>query len=216
VLVYIVVCAAPPARDVGELVGLGRERGWDVAIVASPDALAFIDPAELELSTGYTVRSEWRGPDEPASVPDADAVVVAPATFNTLNKWVAGIADTVASATLCEYLGRSVPMVVAPCVSPDLARHPTFRTNLGVLAGWGSGCCSMTRRRPPAGWRPGRGSPPSWSPRSPRGRPGRGADPPHRSRRPRGRGADGRIRTGDLSLTRRKLCPGGGWCSIWS
>jgi phosphopantothenoylcysteine synthetase/decarboxylase len=137
VLVYIVVCAAPPARDVGELVGLGRERGWDVAIVASPDALAFIDPAELELSTGYTVRSEWRGPDEPASVPDADAVVVAPATFNTLNKWVAGIADTVASATLCEYLGRSVPMVVAPCVSPDLARHPTFRTNLGVLAGWG-------------------------------------------------------------------------------
>jgi phosphopantothenoylcysteine synthetase/decarboxylase len=137
VLVYVVVCAAPPARDVGELVSLIRQRGWDVAVVASPDALAFVDPAELERATGHPVRSTWRRPDEPASVPDADAVIVAPATFNTLNKWVAGVADTVASATVSEYLGRSVPMVVAPCVSPDLARHPTFRTNLEVLAGWG-------------------------------------------------------------------------------
>ena len=109
VLVYVVVCAAPPARDVGELVALGRQRGWDIAVVASPDALAFIDPAELEQATGHPVRSTWRRPDEPASVPDADAMIVAPATFNTLNKWAAGIADTVASATVSEYLGRSVP-----------------------------------------------------------------------------------------------------------
>jgi phosphopantothenoylcysteine synthetase/decarboxylase len=138
VLVYIVVCAAPPAARVGEFVALAQRRGWDVAVVASPDALPFIDSAALELATGHPIRSSWRRPDEPASVPDADAVVVAPATFNTLNKWVAGIADTVASATLSEYLGRSVPIVVAPNVNPDLARHPTFRANLSVLAGWGA------------------------------------------------------------------------------
>lgn len=137
VLVYIVVCAAPPAAQVEELVALARRRGWHTAVIASPDAVPFIDGEGLERATGYPVRSQWRRPDEPSSVPDADAVVVAPATFNTLNKWVAGIADTVASATVSEYLGRSVPMVVAPCVNPDLSRHPTFRHNLGVLAEWG-------------------------------------------------------------------------------
>jgi flavoprotein len=30
-------------------------------------------------------------PDEPDELPAADAVVVAPATFNTVNKWAAGI-----------------------------------------------------------------------------------------------------------------------------
>lgn len=137
VLVYIVVCAAPPAARVGEFVELVRRRGWELAVVASPDALAFMDVEGLERATGYQVRSRWRRPDEPSSVPDGDAVVVAPATFNTLNKWIAGIADTVASATVSEYLGRSVPMVVAPCVNPDLSRHPTFRLNLQLLADWG-------------------------------------------------------------------------------
>jgi phosphopantothenoylcysteine synthetase/decarboxylase len=137
VLVCIVVCAAPPAARVEELVALGHRRGWELAVVASRDALPFMDVEGLERATGHPVRSRWRLPDEPSSVPDADAVVVAPATFNTLNKWVAGIADTVASATVSEYLGRSVPMVVAPCVNPDLSRHPTFRRNLQVLAEWG-------------------------------------------------------------------------------
>jgi phosphopantothenoylcysteine synthetase/decarboxylase len=136
-LVYVVVCAAPPAARVGQFVALAHRRGWEVAIVASPDAVPFIDAAGLEHATGHSVRSVWRRPDEPVNVPDADAVVVAPATFNTLNKWVAGIADTVATATVSEYLGRSVPMVVAPCVNPDLSLHPTFRHNLQVLGGWG-------------------------------------------------------------------------------
>lgn len=138
VLVYIVVCAAPPAARVGEFVAIARARGWDVAVVASPDALPFVDVETLERATDHPVRSAWRRPDEPASVPDADAVVVAPATFNTVNKCVAGVADTVASATFAEYLGRSVPMVVAPCVNQDLSRHPTFRNNLNVLREWGA------------------------------------------------------------------------------
>ena len=136
-LVYVVVCAAPPAARVGELVRLLQTGGWAVAVIASPDAVPFIDRPALERVTGHAVRVAWRGSDEPPEVPDADAVVVAPATFNTVNKWVAGIADTVASATLSEYLGRSAPMVVAPCVNPDLAQHPAFRHNLGVLADWG-------------------------------------------------------------------------------
>ena len=71
------------------------------------------------------------------SVPEANAIVVAPATFNTINRWVAGITNTVAVGTLCESLGLDAPIVAVPNVNPPLARHPSFRTNLRHLREWG-------------------------------------------------------------------------------
>jgi phosphopantothenoylcysteine synthetase/decarboxylase len=83
------------------------------------------------------VRHRWREPDEPESVPEAQAIVVAPATFNTINRWVAGVTNTVAVGTLCEYLGLDAPIVAVPNVNPPLARHPTFRASLRRLREWG-------------------------------------------------------------------------------
>ncbi len=136
-LLYVVVCAAPPAAQVQELVGLAIERGWRVAVTASPDAVPFVDVALLEQMTGFPVRSRWRSPTEASAVPDADALVAAPVTFNTVNKLAAGVADTVAAATLCEYLAQSAPIVVAPNVNTDLAGHPVFGANLRRLQEWG-------------------------------------------------------------------------------
>jgi Flavoprotein/Phage integrase family len=136
-MLYVVVCAAPPAAELQGLVKLAQAAGWKVAVTATPDALAFIDAPLLAAVTGFPVRHQWREPDEPESVPEADAIVVAPATFNTINKWVAGITDTIAVGTLCEYLGLDAPIVAAPNVNPPLARHPTFRASLRRLREWG-------------------------------------------------------------------------------
>lgn len=38
-------------------------------------------------------------------MPPADAIAVASATFNTINKWAAGISDTLALGILCEAYG---------------------------------------------------------------------------------------------------------------
>jgi phosphopantothenoylcysteine synthetase/decarboxylase len=111
---YVVVCAAPPAAQVQDLVKLAQAAGWEVAVTATPEALAFIDAPLLEAITGFPVRHRWREPDEPESVPEASAVVVAPATFNTINRWVAGITDTVAVGTLCEALGLDPPSSPSP------------------------------------------------------------------------------------------------------
>src|ERR1041385_9284618 len=82
-VLYVIACAAPPAAQVGELVRLAVERSWNVAVTASPDAVPFMDLPVLERLTGYPVRTQWRKPGEPSSVPDADALVAAPATFTT-------------------------------------------------------------------------------------------------------------------------------------
>ncbi len=52
--------------------------------------------------------------------------MVAPATFNTVNKWAAGITDTFATGLLCELTGLGVPIVAVPLVKEALARHVAF------------------------------------------------------------------------------------------
>ena len=68
------------------------------------------------------------------SCPAADAVVVAPATFNTVNKWAAGITDTFAAGLLCELTGLGVPIVAVPLVKDALARHVAFGAEPGGTA----------------------------------------------------------------------------------
>jgi hypothetical protein len=72
---YVVVCAAPPAAHVQDLVKLAQAAGWEVAVTATPEALAFIDVPLLEAITSFPVRHRWREPDEPESVPEANANV---------------------------------------------------------------------------------------------------------------------------------------------
>ncbi|MGW5639934.1 flavoprotein [Streptomyces sp. NPDC003832] len=131
---YVVVCAAGTAADVGELVAVARERDWEVGVIATPAAMnGFFDTEAVEALTGRPVRSAWRTPADPRPFPPPDAVVVAPATFNTLNKWAAGLADTLAVATLCEASGLGVPVAALPCVADALAVHPAYRQSLARL-----------------------------------------------------------------------------------
>jgi phosphopantothenoylcysteine synthetase/decarboxylase len=136
-VLYFIVCGGPPAADAATFVKRAQAAGWDVCVIATPPATRFIDARSLEELTGRPVRSDYKLPDEPDLLPQADAIVVAPATFNTMNKVIAGAADTLAISLVCEYLGLDVPILMAPNVNPALARHPTYRDNIARLRGWG-------------------------------------------------------------------------------
>ncbi|MFJ8586429.1 flavoprotein [Streptomyces sp. NPDC093595] len=134
---YVVVCAAGIAGDVGTLITAAQDEGWDVGVIATPHGLPFLDAAAVETRTGYPIRSAWRRPGDPRPLPPADAIAVAPATFNTINKWAAGIADTLALGTLCEAYGAGVTTAVLPCVNAELTAHPAYRESLARLRGMG-------------------------------------------------------------------------------
>ena len=136
-VLYVVACGARPAADLPPFVAEMREAGWDVCVIATPDGLKFIDRMKLEALTGHPVRSEYKQPDEPDVLPPADAFVIAPATFNTVNKLAHGSSDTLALGLLNEGLGRGRPIIVVPVVNADLARHPAFPTSLASLQEWG-------------------------------------------------------------------------------
>ena len=128
----VVVSGAPPAADVGSLVKQAAERGWTVQVISTPSGLVFFDAAAIEALTGSAVRSQHRAPGTPRSrVPDA--IVVAPATFNLLNQWALGVADSYALAVLAEQTGMGLPIVALPCVSGPLASRPQFARSLKAL-----------------------------------------------------------------------------------
>jgi phosphopantothenoylcysteine decarboxylase len=132
-VLYLIVCAAPPARDTPELVTLLLEDDWDVCIIATPSALDWIGVDQLEHLTGHPVRSRFRHPDDAEFSPRGDAVLVAPATFNTINKWANGINDTLGLGLLNEAIGRGVFVAARPWVNSALGSHPAFDRNCEVL-----------------------------------------------------------------------------------
>ena len=136
-VLYVIVCAAPRAREISELVTTAQAARWTVCVVATPQALKFVDITGLEEQTGYPVRHEYKQPAEPDALPPADAMIVCPATFNTINKWAAGISDTLALGLLTEAIGMGLPLIAAPSVNSAQAAHRAFARSVAELRAMG-------------------------------------------------------------------------------
>ncbi|MFF4386817.1 flavoprotein [Streptomyces sp. NPDC001552] len=150
-VLYVIVCAAGIAGDVGKLITVAQERGWEVVVVATPRGFDFLDSQVIENQTGYPIRSAWRSPGDARSYPRADAIAVAPATFNTVNKWAAGFADNLALGLLCEAPGMGIPTVVLPYVNTALAAHRAYRRSVDELREMGVMFGSYMPHRPKSG-----------------------------------------------------------------
>ena len=128
----VVVCGAGPAAAIGTFIRLAQDLGWTVQVIATPSALDFFDEPAIERLVGRPVKSEYGWPGTPRSdIPDA--VVVAPATYNTINKWAHSISDTYALGVLAEVTGLDIPVVVLPFVNSALAGRVPFRRSVDAL-----------------------------------------------------------------------------------
>ena len=133
-ILVVVVCGAGPASQAEVLVRLARQDGWNVRVVATPAAATMIDRAAVEAVAGVPVTVDYGerrdgGPRSSA----ADAIIVAPATYNSINKLAAGINDTYALNVVAEAIGRETPVVVLPFVNTALADRTPFRRAVAAL-----------------------------------------------------------------------------------
>ena len=138
-VVYIISCGTPVAQRLYDLLPLLQSVGWDTYVILTPMAVRFVDVPRLVELAGHPVRSEYKQPDDPHMLPRADAVIVFPTTFNTLNKWASGISDTFAVGLLCELTGLQVPILAIPLVRKggDLDEHPAFKQSIRLLKRYG-------------------------------------------------------------------------------
>jgi len=135
--VYLVACAAPPVLHIEQLISLLSDRRWKVCLVATPTAATWTDLEDVAQRTGALFRAAARPPLQEKSLPRADAVLAAPLTFNTINKWAAGYSDSPALGVLNELLSADLPILGAPCVKALLRQHPAYRGSLDRLMGAG-------------------------------------------------------------------------------
>ena len=130
----LIICAAGPAGDAATLIDLAHASEWTVNVVATPAAVPSLDPHSIRDRTGVAPRSDYAAPGEARSrAAAADALIIAPATYNTINKLAAGINDTYALNVAAEAIGRRTPAAILPFVNQALADRRPFQQALRSL-----------------------------------------------------------------------------------
>ncbi|MBL7668082.1 bifunctional phosphopantothenoylcysteine decarboxylase/phosphopantothenate--cysteine ligase CoaBC [Moraxella osloensis] len=110
--------------------------GYDVRVIMTASAQAFITPLTLQTLTGNPVHIDLL--DESAELGMghielakwADLLIIAPATANTIAKLAMGIADDLLT-TVC--LATTAPILVAPAMNQQMWQHPSVKLNLQTL-----------------------------------------------------------------------------------
>lgn len=122
------------AYKAAHLTRLLIKKAAEVQVLMTPSAADFISPLTLSTLSKRPVLSDvhsesgWNNHVELGLW--ADALVIAPATANTLAKLANGLCDNILSAT---YLSARCPVFVAPAMDVDMWRHPATQANVKKL-----------------------------------------------------------------------------------
>jgi phosphopantothenoylcysteine synthetase/decarboxylase len=133
---YLVVTGSSAATRAPDLVRGLQTLVREVITLPTPNTERVIGLRELSIVPGNRVVESYF--DEAIMPrPPAGLVLVAPCTFNSLNKLASGIADNLALSVVAEAIGRGTPVIVAPSVNEPLLRHPQTARSIATLRSWG-------------------------------------------------------------------------------
>ncbi|TAJ10465.1 bifunctional phosphopantothenoylcysteine decarboxylase/phosphopantothenate--cysteine ligase CoaBC [Marinilabiliaceae bacterium JC017] len=129
------------AYKAASLVRLLVKEGAEVQVLMTGLAKQFITPLTMATLSKRPILVEFFNPENGDwnSHVDmglwADAMIVAPATANTMGKMANGIADNLLITT---YLSARCPVFVAPAMDLDMYNHPSTIRNMQVLKSYGN------------------------------------------------------------------------------
>ena len=129
------------AYKAAEIVRLLQDRGVRVQVIMTDAAQEFVRPLTFAALSGEKViTGMFSGGDAEPNLESAvehiavaqsiDALLVAPATADTLAKFAQGIANDFLSTL---YLATRAPVIVAPAMNVNMWEHPATRANLEIL-----------------------------------------------------------------------------------
>jgi phosphopantothenoylcysteine synthetase/decarboxylase len=144
-LAYLVVCGATTASRAPDLVRGLLALVPSVITLPTDNAARVIAPRELSVIEGNrVVESFFDAAILPR--PPLGLVLVAPCTFNSLNKIAHGIADNLALSVVAEAVGRPTPVIVALSLNLPLTEHPLTAASIATLRSWGVSVIESTER----------------------------------------------------------------------
>jgi len=127
-----------------ETVKLARElrrKGASIRGVMSSAACGIIHPEALTYACDFPAVTLISGMIEHVKYcgigGEADLLLIAPATANTICKIAAGIDDTPVTTFATTAIGRGMPVVIVPAMHESMYNHPAVRNAIIKLEGWG-------------------------------------------------------------------------------
>ena len=110
--------------------------GFEVRVIMTTGAQAFITPLTLQALTGNEVHTSLLDEKAEAGMGHielakwADLVIIAPASANTLARLAMGAADDLLT-TVC--LATTAPVIIAPAMNQQMWAHPAVSLNIQTL-----------------------------------------------------------------------------------
>ncbi|RSK48346.1 flavoprotein [Hymenobacter rigui] len=140
--ILVGVCGSIAAYKSVFLVRLLVQAGAEVQVILTPAATGFVTPLTLGTLSKQPVLQGFLKDERAGEWHNhvhlglwADALVVAPASANTLAHFANGLCDTLLDAV---YLSARCPVFVAPAMDLDMYQHPATQGNLQRLRQYGN------------------------------------------------------------------------------
>lgn len=139
--IVIAVCGSIAAYKIATLIRLLVKADAQVKVIMSEDATAFITPLTLSTLSKNPVLVDYYQPDtgewnnHVEIALNADYILVAPATANTIAKMANGLCDNLLMAV---YLSAKCPVFFAPAMDLDMWKHPSTQSNIAKLGVYGN------------------------------------------------------------------------------
>lgn len=135
------VCGSIAAYKIASLIRLLIKEQASVQVIMTPEASQFITPLTLSTLSKKPVlvdyydskTGEWNNHVHLGL--DADFMLIAPASANTIAKMANGLCDNLLTAT---YLSAKCPVFVAPAMDLDMWKHPSTQRNIALLKTYGN------------------------------------------------------------------------------
>lgn len=127
------------AYKICELIRMYKRANANVKVVCTPNALNFVTKLTLQSLSQNDVAveqfeiSDFK-PEHISYADEADVMVIAPATANTVSKIAAGICDNLLTSVVCAFK-KSV--IIAPAMNCNMWENPTIQENLKKLSAFG-------------------------------------------------------------------------------
>ncbi|MDR0478176.1 MAG: bifunctional phosphopantothenoylcysteine decarboxylase/phosphopantothenate--cysteine ligase CoaBC [Desulfobulbaceae bacterium] len=112
----------------------------NVTVIMTEAAQRFVTPLTFAALSGNRVHGQMFAPDAGEEMPhiclarEADAILVAPASAQTLARLAHGLTDDLLATVV---LAAQAPVLVCPAMNSQMYNHPATRANLKTLRGYG-------------------------------------------------------------------------------
>lgn len=132
--IYYIITGAKKATLALKIINNLKKEGANVFVIPTKSALNFIEAKKLKDNKKNVVKKDW---SEKITLPEEDAILISPCTFNTLNSIASGLANSFPLCIIAAAIGRKIPVFISPAMNHDLWNNPITQKSINQLESFG-------------------------------------------------------------------------------